>query len=552
MDRFPRPYNDQEDQEIGQFIDRISSMRKIRNQIPVEWQEILRDISEYIKSNPNESDNNELITYIYKFAMQYEQHNFMQIINSCLINNIGYRHALFRTAIAISYERNGNFISAINEFEMIITDLIEPTGYVLMQYAEFKKRMCTRLLKDTKKMNLGQLDGVEYIYDGDIKCYTVKSHQPCEGKYDFFNAINFDMRQRELSTQNSATPKFNDNSGTSSKLWYLKKIITAPDGSFQSFEEARFLAMPKIVLPKKAKKAKNASIHEIEIDENEISIPNIKPKSILKKQKSPTRNSSVKFGAPKHKAEPSIQHDDIKVGDTIQTLNFEGIVEMMLGESCYLCVNNMEQYAVKPMIQLFTFTPQNPELFLLPSPDIHDYYVAPYIEFSLKQVIDACHAQQRGFDEPRSYHILLQMIRIVRNLEEASLQSGVIDVDHLRYRISRKQLTEFNDDDECWKEQGLALCHCDKLGNRDHSNMDRLAVASLFHFMVTKEQIQFSQSDCPNRWNSEIWNSAFQCLRSNSDLKPLEQQIVSYLEQGKMAASVKSSISRLTLLLNSF
>ena len=192
------------------------------------------------------------------------------------------------------------------------------------------------------------------------------------------------------------------------------------------------------------------------------------------------------------------------------------------------------------------FKPNNPQLFLINISKSKDYYITKYLtNGTFKYVIDYYHKKPRGIEEPVAYYYLIQMLSIIKDLEDNSVSHGNINASNLLNRITTNELPKEFNDDNSWKEQGIALCCCDNLKNEE--GHDRYSIALIYYYLCTKTKLEQKPDNCPRRWNESIWKQTFDILLSNKNPQGLISILIKELQQPSKGLQIRSSLSRINV-----
>ena len=179
---------------------------------------------------------------------------------------------------------------------------------------------------------------------------------------------------------------------------------------------------------------------------------------------------------------------------------------------------------------------------MLPLNDERDnFLLLPYLERTFEDVISLIH--QKRIDPISCFFYLLQLIRILEDLERNNKTHGNICPTMLRNRIPKNSILTDFDDGPTWNETGLVLVECDKLDNF-MPGIDRIAVANLFAFIVTKSNSKALPVEIPG-WKkyATIWDKIFTLLDSTVPLNELENEIIQILMKNQNPKLLKKLIS---------
>lgn len=587
-------------QVFNNILQRILSLQPIRGKYPPQWEKVFSDFADFIQKNDSYANNSDLIKAIYQFGQQFDSDELISIIMRCREQGIGYNHSLFSVNSAIYYERNRNYISALNEFQEGFERNVEPIGFLEVSFEKFKNRMNLRL-QSNDKLELGVLEGIKYTFNGGIASKTFQTNDYAVPKYDILRILEFkpelmydQIKSRPKITKNNNVPR-NENDSMKRPEPYNKSNVLSPklgpangghvshnsqsksnnrrdisatnsfspipnrfntkknesldaslnmDSAPRPYKSNLLKSKPP---PKAVAEHKNDSIkfkepESVNMDEEDDDpIPYIfdqPAQSILKKPiKSESKNASrsgVSFGSFVDSPKPNVHRiptpttvRTLKVGDDIITPSFSAHILEKLGSRTFRVNRDVEEFIVKQITDdLPIFQPSNPELFALPIPEIQEYFVVPYIsDYHFQQVMGIC--QQTKDKEGTCLFYTLQLVRIVRNLEEANFQCGDL-LDNLLFKPSSAELGPFDDSGD-WLNFGIILIGCDKLTMKS-TNADRKSIAAIFQSMALGTKYNGSTPACPRNWNSEIWKLVFETLNSNDSLMQLENSISEYLK----------------------
>ncbi|KAH0789059.1 hypothetical protein GPJ56_007036 [Histomonas meleagridis] len=269
--------------------------------------------------------------------------------------------------------------------------------------------------------------------------------------------------------------------------------------------------------------------------------------STLRKKRDISNEDDSFLSLPKKNSTPN---NRIEVGNSIiidgETYN----IISKISNSSYLCANNSSTFHLKQVShEVIPFMPTNPQYFLVGKLISNNLYITKYCKYgTFQRVIEYCHNRPRGTDELIAHFYLLQMLFIIKNLEEKFLSHGNINMNTLLNRITSLELTkEFDINNPSWIEQGIILCNCENINNNNGNN-DRVNVALLFHYFCTKIQLNNNVENCPKRWNNEIWNKTFDfLLNGNGNADEIINLIAIELGNPSKGLQLRSAMSRINL-----
>lgn len=588
--------------ELNSIIASINALRPIENTIPARWRNIFSNLTDFLNRYPNEHSNNDLICAIINFISNYDTSVTKRFFSDCNQINIGYSHSLWYTSYAIEFEREKNYIKALDIYMTSISRNVSPIEFLIECFDSFKERMLKRLYGNYK-LDLGFIDNDKYAFErGEFNCRDVRTNLPSNPKYDFLSLIDFDhSKAKEYSSPQSVSKSF-----TKSKFSNYQ-----PDFSFNNFsppqcEQVEYPAndyqnhhssfLSPTSQPQKQSSfslqnqiyeqqennlfqpsshsilqpssyqygrdnSQNHSGHLIfnnnDQSQTELSFPfnQAEPKPILKKNKSPSpsrsNTSGVRFN---NKAQPTNDKkrastpvgkiNKLEVGGKIIADIYEFQIIQQIGSGAFLGIYQDIKYVIKRFPPSYVnFTPRYPFLFCLPIENIDTFYVTKFsIYGTFDKVMSIIH--NKNVDESIAMFFLLQLLLIVNDLESNSMSYGNICPEKLINKLSESDAPRtFDLNDQYWQESGIQLCACDEIkNNNDEGIEDRKAVARLFYQLATKKEIDDDFEKPPARWNKEIWTKIFQILQTKDSLDPLIESIYAFIQKNVM--KLRSSLSR--------
>lgn len=564
---------------MEQIISQIKSLKSIDGKIPNEWKDVS---SKLFRNYLNNSNDVNLIISIISFSSLLDHQSALEVLSSCYNNGIGKYHSLIYVSLGLTYESLNNFISALDNYETGKNIGAEPLVFLEMKYKEFKSRMIQRF--EQNSFYLGTLDNNDYYFDnGVVICKNLDSNKIINPKYNIINLVGYNINMISQSPLHSLNTSNISNKNERYQPGYDPSLLLSEDGTERSFEEARLQAIgidfvsqraqkeiidksmlneqfsqEEVSLPKK----KRAPLQEISRTETEFQdtfdLTNQPIKSILKKkEQTPKQNTSFGVTFDKKLVEdsnrkkrvptPTIKKS-LSVGDRVMFNNSHFDIVKQIGKSSFLCQGNGTYFVLKQNpFDLQQFQPNFPYLFILNIPQIKEYYVTEYYKYGTFQlVLDYFHNKPRGIDETTALFYLYQFLLIVKDLENHWLSHGSISSETLINKIPTKELPKLFNDEPIWKEEGVSLCRCDKLSSKQ-DNVDRESIASLYHFLCTKTELNGTPLSCPKRWNQEIWTQTFNLLSTQQDITPLISLISNELKQSSRGLQLRSSLSRINV-----
>lgn len=589
-------FHQQANQEpLDLIISQIDGLRVNKNSIPSGWGNILSELAVFLKEYPDECNNNKLICSLVNFISKLDFSLTQEIFDNCIDINIGNFHSLWCTCFAAEFERNGNYITALDIYEISLQREAKPIGFLNQNFDLFKERMLKRLYGNYS-LNLGELgDNIYTFIEGGITCKDIKTNLPRRPKYDLLQIINFDQSKtmRYTSPQSFsrsrssfiAKPSGNRQDSNFSPPQF-EEVEFPVNNSFHEKNQSSFLS-PTSQPPKQNSftiqhQTYEQQEKEPEIDffqmqsfnnntnnkstsiqlnmNNEQSQPesffqfndDAKPKPILKKRSpSPSRSNTsiVKFNNrsqpandKKRASTPVGKNNKLEVGAKIFADIFEFHITQQIGSGAFLAKSEDRDYVIKRIpMDYQKFTPKYPFLFCLPIESINNFYVTEYEKLgTFDSVIP--HIHKNRVDENVSLFFLLQLLLIIDDLESQNMVYGNINPTKLVNKYRKNDFPDtFNIDDPAWQETGIKICACDEIHHGDEIT-DREAVARLFYFISTKNELENDFGKPPPRWNNEIWTGTFEILQTKKPLNSLIGFIYSYLQ--KNVKKLANQISR--------
>lgn len=252
-----------ERQEIKQLCQKIENLKPKSGSFPAEWENINSDLLQLIHSNPSLANDSEIICSLVLFASKFSDQEALQLLIDCLSQGIGGNHTLWLTSIAIEHEKQNNFISALNTFEMAKTKEAQPSAFLDLKYSDFKKRMTDRFNSTLSQVNelmenaileLGILDGISYAFiNGNIVTKNKDTGNFCDPQIDVLKILEYQANPPSpftpmaISKVNSATSINISNSISSKQENFLSgydpSLLVGSDDKECCFEEKRLLSL---------------------------------------------------------------------------------------------------------------------------------------------------------------------------------------------------------------------------------------------------------------------------------------------------------------------
>lgn len=572
-----------EDQDaLNSLVTEIKQMKPMRGQVPEKWHSLLSRLAAFTQEFPAKANDDNLVSAVISFAAEFNNSISLSILQDAADHGIGSKHSLWFSALALKNEHLTNYVSSVACFVEGRQANADPEVFLKQQFENFKRRMAKRLNGQTS-LELGTYRGAKYTFlDGAVECRDERTNRPAVPRIDFLAEIGYrpDVLQASMSPSVTKSDMF--------KAGYDTSLLLDDFGMEQSLEEARLKSLnidfvkerqltPKQSafepLPQRRRnpralqpldKPRTNPVHfdpapEHSVDHEERDsfqyMSSEQPRSILKRRESPrnTSRTTVKFNqttiaAPselRRVPTPTIKRA-IRVGEMVILSGAMYHVDKQLGDAAFICSGDAGKLVIKPIpLDAPAFKPENPELFCLPLDTVKEFFAMELRKYgTFSDLMKLCHQKERGVEEPVAWFCLLQMARILRNLENAWVTHGAISGDTLMNRFSSTEMPKEFDLNGGWKEEGFALCRLDKITQSEKSGADRPAVAALFHLLCTKAEMVNKPQSCPRRWNSELWTEAFEVLQSTSPLDRLIDDIVTYLSQERVALALRSYKAR--------
>lgn len=233
-------------------------------------------------------------------------------------------------------------------------------------------------------------------------------------------------------------------------------------------------------------------------------------------------------------------------GETILMNGQSYRVQKVLGDRAFLCFDKF-RVVVKQRNENWTpFVPENDELFCLPIVKSDVYYVTKYHEFGdFGEFVTATRDIKIG-RETISWYALLQLLRIVTDLESCGVCHGDISCETLLNRFGSDELPRQFDLNGKWKNDGFALCRCDKVRPMQDSP-DRFAVAALFCRLATDQELNGEWPALPQNWkNGELWELTYRVLMSAQPSEELIARLIDMMRCSAMSLrSLKSRVNNI-------
>jgi hypothetical protein len=483
-------------QRLADLVSQIKSEHAVRDKPSARWPSLLGSLESFIASHPQFANDDRLVSAVVEFAAEFSDASSLALLASIQQSGIGSTHSLLFCACALSHEHQSNFVGSLDAFKRGLSVGAAPEVFLTQQLAAFKKRMVRRL-SGQSRVPLGSLDGSLYSFvDGGLSCTLANSHLPDVPKFDFLAEIDFATK-------------------TDSRLQpgYDPALLLGDDGRDRSFEEARLHAAGLDYVSRRCDDA---------------------PRSILKRPSPTNRKESrtaVRFtvDSPKKQLPPPAKRSLVR-GESVLLGEEQAIVERPLGRSSHLCSSASGFLVVKPTpSDCPEFAPENEELFCLPVWRSSDFYVTKFRPFGTFTDFADAFAERRSGREPVAWFVLLQLLRIVRNLERHFFVHGAIGADTLLNQFAADELPTHFDMKGAWRDEGFCLCRCDGIRRAAGAGGDREAVAGLFCRLVTGGDLTSGVPEKPPNWkNGELWQFAFEVLGS---ARPLDDVIGRLIEE---------------------
>lgn len=298
------------------------------------------------------------------------------------------------------------------------------------------------------------------------------------------------------------------------------------------------------------------------------------PQSILRKRsdapKIPEKRAGgVKFEEPANPSPRKLKRTLtpttrrlVSIGEKLVINGNPYIVEQQLGNVTFMCSCGSHKLVLKPVpLHVEMFEPEHSEWFALMLPGVQTHYATEYQSCgTFNDFMEACHPDESSIvNEEVAWFCLLQLVRIVRTLENHFVIHGEINGDTLMNRIPEEELPkEFIsvgggaggrfDLNGSYKDVGFILVRCDKIAanmNTDGPSPDRIAIANLFHKLCTRRDLVDAPEPAPRRdWNRDLWELAFRVLAGREKLDKLIEDLVTFLSKREHAIALRSRLSR--------
>jgi hypothetical protein len=531
---------------LTDVVSAIKSEKPVRGGVSPQWSRILDDLRQLVHDYPEHANSDPLVSAIVSLAAEFSDSTALQLIGDCRAIGIGVAHGLWFSAIALKFEHLANYISSLDAFKEGIAARAEPGLFLTQQFDHFKKRMLRRLSGQTR-LDLGTLENVAYVFiDGGISCKTVDTRLPHGPKHDFISDIGF-VYARPVASQ-KLQPGFDP------------ALLTTEDGQGdRCFEEVRLQARGIDYLALRRQREQGEPLERRKAPVAAVDEDPVIPRGILKRPDAkPVASAGVRFqripasqaNPPEKKRSPaSPPRGGLIPGQTIIIQSEHYTVEKAISRSSFLAVSKAgtkihvkAQNPKRPQ-----FIPENEELFCLPVVESADYFATSYQEFgTFQDFLSVCHQREHGVPEPVAWFTLLQLTRIIRNLENSWVLHGAISPETVLNRFSKDELPKAFDLNGRWKDDGFSLCRCDKLtqAQKFDASPDRRAILNLFCLLATKAEFASRAPPCPPRWKGgDLWPAAFQALQSARPLDALISRLVD--ELGRSALALRSWKARI-------
>ncbi|OHT11205.1 hypothetical protein TRFO_01140 [Tritrichomonas foetus] len=180
-------------QQLNAYISQIDALNPINGEIPQQWEELFTEIINFIKKkNFADFNNNRLVFSIVNFISKFNPGHGNSLFYMCDQVGIGSSNTLWHTALAISFEREKNYIMALDIYENSLQKSAQPYEFLEQNYNSFKERMLQRLYGNYI-LDLGCLEEASYIFnEGGITCKNSTTNLPSRPKYDILDILGFD------------------------------------------------------------------------------------------------------------------------------------------------------------------------------------------------------------------------------------------------------------------------------------------------------------------------------------------------------------------------
>ena len=570
------------DQEaLNTLVAEVKQLKPVRGQVPEKWHSVLSHIVALIQEFPGKENDDSLVSAVISFAAEFNNQVSLSVLQEAGERGLGAKHGLWYSAVALKNEHLGNYVASAACFRDGREAAAEPEVFMKQQFENFKRRMAKRL-NGQASLELGTLRGAKYVFiDGVVECRDERTNRPAVPRIDLLEEIGY---RPDTLAQTSLSP-----SVTKSDLFkagYDTSLLLDDFGMEQSLEEARLKSLnidfvkerqltpkqsafeplpqrrrnPRALQPLDKPRSNPVQFDpepsvEPEEPESFQYVGSEQPRSILKRRESPrnTSRTTVRFNqaAVVHPSEirrvptPTVKRT-ARVGEMLIISGSKYLCEKQLGETAMMCSGDGGKLVIKPLnLDQPAFEPENKELFCLPITSVKEFYATAFCKYgTFNDMMHLCHQKPRGVEEPVAWFCLLQMVRMLRNLENAWMTHGAISGDTLLNRFSSQEIPKEFDLNGGWKEEGFALCRIDKLTPNDRSGVDRAAVASLFHMLCTKSEMVNKPQACPRRWNNELWTETFDVLQSTAPFDKLIDDLVTELSQERVTLALRSYKTR--------
>jgi hypothetical protein len=537
----PKPFRGASDDSrlLTDLVSAIKSEKPVRGSVSPQWTRILDDLGRLVHNYPEHANSDPLVSAIVSLAAEFSDSTALQIIGDCRAIGIGAAHGLWFSAIALKFEHLTNYISSLDTFKEGIDARAEPRLFLTQQYDHFKKRMLRRLSGQTR-LDLGTLENVAYLFiDGGISCKTVDTRVPHGPKHDFISDIGF------VYARPAASQKFQPG--------FDPALLSTDDGQGdRCFEEARLQARGIDYVALRRQRDQSEPLERKKAPLTAVEDDPVVPRGILKRPDAkPGSSTGVRFqrssAAPaptyeKKRSPVSPPRSGLIPGQTIIIQSEHYTVEKAIGGSSFLGIAKVGGHKIVVKAQnprRPQFIPENDELFCLPIIESADYFATTFFEFgTFQDFLSVCHQREHGVPEPVAWFTLLQLVRIIRNLENSWVSHGAIAAETLLNRFSKDELPKAFDINGRWKDDGFSLCRCDQLvqAHEFDGSPDRRAILNLFCLLALKSELASRIPPLPRRWkNQDLWSGAFQTLQSARPLDPLISQLVDELSKSALA-----------------
>jgi len=470
-----------------------------------KWDSIHNQLVDVSLKTGYESDRNviiEVLTYLSDFSDE----KCMDIIIGLMEMNFGCNSSFWFSSCALVSERNQKYIQSLYFHEKSLTIDDDFNEFAKISYESFKGRLKDTIMQSNRAF-LGEFNGNQYEYHDGLICTDING-RPAIPDFDIFEILGIEKPRIKKNNQERVPLQ-------EKKDIKPSKVSPIP---LPTFDDTEIDIKPKSIL-KKSKPSFNANSNHVRIDIQDDH-DQFKPKRIP----TPTTKQKLSMGS-------NILIDGTSY-DVIQ----------ILGDSSFLCESSKGSrfvFKASPSMKVMV----RPSIYLLTNDEsITGYYVTPYIlEGTFDRIIEILHKKPR-IDENVVHFYLLQFIRIINALESQNLYHNEISTQSLIIRTPGSEELPPFDDGKIWNKTGLTLCRCDKISEYQSSG-DREAFGAIFYLMALRDS--HPEKNPPNRWNQNIWKSAYSVFYENEDTKYLESQLVESLK--KNGNSIRSSIARIQI-----